>query len=312
MWGGALDQVLEVEVVTADGKIQRANEKENSDLFWALRGAGSSYGVITEFTVKTYPEPGNVVQYTYGFSFGKQTEMAPVYSKWQKMVSDPEMDRRFSTLFIAEPLGAIITGTFYGTKEEYEASGIPAQLPGGGKLNLTVSDWLGGLAHDAEHAGLYLGDLSTHFVSRSLAFREQDMLDEQAIENLFEYMEEANKGTLVWTVIWNSEGGAMNDVPMDATAYPHRDKLMMYQSYLISLGETSQVTHDFADGIHSHIVAGAPDAKTTYAGYIDRALNRTAATSFYWGDKVPKLRDIKKKWDAKDLFRNPQSLEPAE
>ncbi|TQS32800.1 hypothetical protein Golomagni_06872, partial [Golovinomyces magnicellulatus] len=170
MWGGALDQVVEVEVVTADGKIQRANEKQNSDLFWALRGAGSSYGVITEFVVKTHPEPGSVVQYSYGFSFGKQRDMAPVYSKWQKMVADPNMDRRFSTLFIAEPLGAVITGTFYGTKEEYEASGIPAQLPGGGKLNLTVSDWLGGLAHEAERAGLYLGDLSTHFLSRSLAF----------------------------------------------------------------------------------------------------------------------------------------------
>lgn len=312
MWGSALDHVVEVEVVTADGKIQRANEKENSDLFYALRGAGASYGVITEFVVKTHPEPGSVIEFTYSFSFGSQKEMAPVYRGWQKLIGDPEMDRRFSTLFIAEPLGALITGTFYGTEEEYHASGIPEQLPAGGKFNITVMDWLGSLAHIAETTGLYLSNLPTHFASKSLAFNKEDLLDDKSIDNLFEYMGSADAGTLLWFIIWNSEGGAMHDTPYDATAYPHRDALMMYQSYLVSLSNISDTTHQFVDGVHEHIVAGAPNAKTTYAGYIDKFLNRTAANDFYWGDKVPQLRQIKKKWDATNVFRNPQSLDPAE
>lgn len=52
-----IDNVLEFEVVTADGKLKTANRNENCDLFKALRGGGpSSYGVVTSVTVKTFPE----------------------------------------------------------------------------------------------------------------------------------------------------------------------------------------------------------------------------------------------------------------
>ena len=52
MWGSALDHVEEVEVVTADGEIQRASYTENADLFFGLKGAGGSFGIITEFKVQ--------------------------------------------------------------------------------------------------------------------------------------------------------------------------------------------------------------------------------------------------------------------
>ncbi|KAK5989719.1 FAD-linked oxidoreductase sorD [Cladobotryum mycophilum] len=309
MWGSALDHVVEMEVVTADGSIVRASEKVNSDLFWAMRGAGASFGIVTEFVVKTHPEPGNVIDYSYSFNFGKQKDMAGIFKKWQKLIDDPEMDRRFSTQFIAQPLGAIITGTFYGTQKEWEASGIQEQLPSGGKVNVTVSNWLGSLAHIGEVMLLHLSDTPSHFDSKSLAFRHEDMLSDSAVDDLFAYMGDTDAGTLLWTVIFNSEGGAMMDVPMDATAYPHRDKLMMYQSYAINLGDMSDKTRGFVKGIHDKIQAGAPGAKTSYAGYIDRSLARNAAQSFYWGDKVTKLRDIKKKWDPADRFRNAQSID---
>lgn len=312
MWGTALDHVLEVEVVTADGKIQRASETENSDLFWALRGAGSSFGVITEFTVRTEPEPGSVVEYTYSLSFGKQKEMAPVYSKWQALVGDPDLDRRFTSLFIAQPLGVLITGTFYGTEEEFDASGIPEKLPTGGDFNITVMDWLGSLAHIAETTGLYLSDLPTQFASRSLALREQDLLSDQSIEELFDYMGSTDPGTLLWFIIFDNEGGAIADVPEDSTAYPHRDKIIMYQSYAIGIPELSDTTVDFVEGVQGKVMEGAPDAHTTYAGYINKNLNRTAAQEFYWGDKLPKLREMKKKYDPTSVFHNPQSVDPAE
>lgn len=310
MWGTALDHVLEVEVVTADGQIRKASQNENSDLFWALRGAGASFGVITQFTVRTQPEPGNVVEYTYGFIFGTQQEMAPVYESWQKLVNDPKLDKRFSTLFIAQPLGAIITGTFFGTKAEYEASGIPAKIPGGGKLDLKVMDWLGSLAHIAEKTGLALSDIPTEFYSKSLALRQQDALTHDTINKLFNYTGAADPGTLIWTVIFDSEGGAINEVPDDSTAYPHRDKLMMYQSYVIGL-PLSEKTKKFAEGIHDIIQKGSPNANTRYAGYVDPALGRSEAQQTYWGSKLPKLRQIKAKWDPNDVFHNPQSVDPA-
>ncbi|UNI23960.1 hypothetical protein JDV02_009747 [Purpureocillium takamizusanense] len=312
MWGSALDHVLSVQVVTADGSIKNASERENSDLFWALRGAGASFGVITRFTVKTHPAPGSVVQYTYKISFGSQADMAPVYAKWQALAGDPKLDRRFSTLFIAEPLGALITGTFYGTKAEYEATGIAGRLPTGGKLDLKLLDWLGSLGHIAEVVGLTLGEIPSSFYGKSLALREEDMLDRTSIDGLFRYMGEADAGTLLWFVIFNSEGGAMADTPEAATAYPHRDKLIMYQSYVIGVPALSKATREFADGVHDRVRMGAPKANSTYAGYIDRTLGREAAQEFYWGAQLPRLREVKKVWDPKDVFHNPQSVDPAE
>ncbi|KAM7209625.1 FAD-binding domain containing protein [Naviculisporaceae sp. PSN 640] len=57
-YGLGADQVLEMEVVTPGGEILTVNECQNTDLFWALRGGGgSTFGVVTSVTTKTYPTP---------------------------------------------------------------------------------------------------------------------------------------------------------------------------------------------------------------------------------------------------------------
>ncbi|KAF4976963.1 hypothetical protein FZEAL_6433 [Fusarium zealandicum] len=54
--GLAIDQLLSCQVILADGSIVTASESENLDLFWALRGAGSSFGVVTEFKSRVFPQ----------------------------------------------------------------------------------------------------------------------------------------------------------------------------------------------------------------------------------------------------------------
>jgi FAD/FMN-containing dehydrogenase len=51
----AADAVVEAEVVTANGTIVRANEANHADLFWALRGSGENFGIVTELTFRLYP-----------------------------------------------------------------------------------------------------------------------------------------------------------------------------------------------------------------------------------------------------------------
>lgn len=54
-FGWSCDSVLSMEVVTADGCVVRASEKENSDMFWGLRGGGGNFGVVTNFEYQLYP-----------------------------------------------------------------------------------------------------------------------------------------------------------------------------------------------------------------------------------------------------------------
>ena len=54
-FGYTCDNLVSMEVVTADGKVQRAAADENPDLFWALRGGGGNFGIVTSFEYKLYP-----------------------------------------------------------------------------------------------------------------------------------------------------------------------------------------------------------------------------------------------------------------
>ncbi len=54
-YGPTCDNVLEMEVVTADGRVRTVNSMENADLFWAIRGGGGNFGVVTSFLYQAYP-----------------------------------------------------------------------------------------------------------------------------------------------------------------------------------------------------------------------------------------------------------------
>ena len=60
-FGLSCDNVEGFTLVTADGSVVRANAKENADLFWALRGGGGNFGVVTEFEVRLHPLTGVVL-----------------------------------------------------------------------------------------------------------------------------------------------------------------------------------------------------------------------------------------------------------
>ena len=59
-YGLTIDSLLEVQIVLSDGSIQRASKSENPDLFWAVRGAGHSFGVVSEFVFQTYDQKSEI------------------------------------------------------------------------------------------------------------------------------------------------------------------------------------------------------------------------------------------------------------
>ena len=58
--GLVIDNLLSVEIVIADGSILTASKTENPDLFWAIRGAGSKFGIVTSFTYQAHEQKEDV------------------------------------------------------------------------------------------------------------------------------------------------------------------------------------------------------------------------------------------------------------
>jgi FAD/FMN-containing dehydrogenase len=80
-FGWTVDNLQEVEIVTADGVIRTANQEENADLFWALRGGGGNFGVVTRFTFRLHEVGPTVYGGLIAWPFDRAGEILAAYRK---------------------------------------------------------------------------------------------------------------------------------------------------------------------------------------------------------------------------------------
>ena len=78
-FGWTVDNLEEVEIVTADGEIRTANRDENADLFWALRGGGGNFGVVTRFTFRLHEVGPTVYGGLIAWPFERADEILRAY-----------------------------------------------------------------------------------------------------------------------------------------------------------------------------------------------------------------------------------------
>ncbi|TPX59328.1 hypothetical protein PhCBS80983_g02518 [Powellomyces hirtus] len=107
-YGMASDQVLEFQVVMADGTLKTANPCINPDLFWALRGGGGgTFGVVTSVTVKTYPTPKTALA-LYGITTKVPGDVAAAKALISNFINiQPEFEAQGTSGYIGFSLGGI-------------------------------------------------------------------------------------------------------------------------------------------------------------------------------------------------------------
>ena len=79
--GLTVDNLIGADIVTADGKLLHASEKENPDLFWAIRGGGGNFGVVTSFEYRLHPLGPQVLAGLIVHPFAKARELFDAYRK---------------------------------------------------------------------------------------------------------------------------------------------------------------------------------------------------------------------------------------
>ncbi|GKT41596.1 FAD-linked oxidoreductase sorD [Colletotrichum spaethianum] len=139
--GLALDWLVGAKVVLANSTVVTVSDKENSDLFWALKGAGSSLGVVSEFYIQTYNAPEQVTSLTVSLPWDI-TQAIDGFKKLQTW-ADTSMPRELNLRLSISSFGASLEGNFYGDKESLKTVIEPLVHLLGGRYTSETTDWLG-------------------------------------------------------------------------------------------------------------------------------------------------------------------------
>ncbi|KAK8063456.1 hypothetical protein PG996_008108 [Apiospora saccharicola] len=151
-WGLAMDQIVGMDVVLADGRLVHADESENADLFYTMRGAAESFGIVVNFYLETRQAPKKVVRWTFEFGdligdVGVQGAVAAMLKLQELMQDGAVVDRYLSFGVNLGKRRFGLSGVYLGPQETFTERIRPALLrcfpkvpEGGGEFG--VLEWL--------------------------------------------------------------------------------------------------------------------------------------------------------------------------
>ena len=292
-FGLTIDHLLAVDLVTADGRSHRLSAESDPDLFWAIRGGGGNFGVVTRFIFKMN-ELGPVIIGKWAYS----TPEAPaVLERLNELAKSTPRD--VTTGFVLTPAELTVVAICSGPKATSEEA-----IAVFGTLGHTTSASLGEMSfldlqsmHDEEMAWGH------RYYMKGLFLRE---IDSAAIDRMIQGIAEAPTQDTEYYVL--QLGGAVSDVHEDATAYSGRDA-----GFYCLLGTTwDDRAHDeraISWGRASSSQMSEIAMSRNYVNEQGEASNELARES-YGAGKYERLSKLKGRYDPTNLFRLNQNIEP--
>jgi FAD/FMN-containing dehydrogenase len=301
-YGLTIDNLRSADIVTADGRVLTVDEQNHPDLFWAIRGGGGNFGVVTRFRYRLHPVErivGGMLflpatpEVVEGFMV--EAEAAPdELSTIANVMTAPPMP------FIPEEFhGSTIVMAFLvyaGDVEVGERAMAPFRA-----LAAPLADMVGAKTYPEMYPPepepfKVLAASHTGFVDE---LESKDYLE--AIERLQDPVGSAR------VVQLRVLGGAAARVPNDATAYAHRSRKIMVNIATLyedpdDRGAAEGWVRDMTDRIHG-------DDETGYVNFLGDEPNRVSHA--YPGSTWDRLREVKRRYDPTNLFRLNQNIPPS-
>jgi FAD/FMN-containing dehydrogenase len=307
-FGFVCDNLIEAEVVTADGRIVTASETENPDLFWGLRGGGGNFGIVTAFHLRVHPLGPIVLGGMLMHMAEHAREVLRAYRDFMSSAPDQVgTGLAFVTAppeeFVPEPVrGQPVVGIvccYAGSVDEGEAALKPLRELGPGL------DLVGPMPYVAVQQLLDPANPKGMQNYWTADFYE-DMPD-KAVDVLVEFG--TRPVSPLTQIIVVPGGGAIARVDEDATAFGQRNAPwnVHYLSMWPDPADTERnisYTREFADAMKPWSTGRA------YLNFLgDEGLARVEAA--FGPEKFARLQALKDAWDPENLFRMNQNIPPS-
>jgi FAD/FMN-containing dehydrogenase len=308
-YGLTSDNLLSADLVTADGQLVTASEHSHPDLFWALRGGGGNFGVVTSLEYRLHPVGPLVFA---GAVFYAGSAAVQVLRGWRdRTASMPEELTTLANILAAPPVPFLpeavhgqlivaILGVHAGAASDGAKAAQPLRT-----LAEPIADLMGPMPYTAMQGlldPLWQAGAQNYFTSALL-----DRLDDDAIDTLL--AQHTAGQALVHELHLHHAGGAMARVPADATAFAHRGAPYVLNIIARSPDRAGFEQHaDWARATHQAMAPWSDGG--AYVNFTsDQAEDRVRAS--YPPDTYARLVAAKDRYDPTNLFRLNQNIRPS-
>ncbi len=302
--GLAIDALLAVEIVTADGRQVTASADSHPDLFWAVRGGGGNFGVATRFQFRLYP----VGEILGGALFMPATREV-LRSLVPIAASAPEELTVIASV-MGIPPAPFVPAELVGTRSlivMFVWAGDPAAGQAALQPFRDVATPLLDMAMPMPYPAIY--QLTAAAERRGLAVHRSrfiDALDDEAIDAILDAT--AAPSSPMAMVQLRVLGGAMARVPADATSFAHRDAPIM-ATIITPYEDPASEPAQRAWTVAIHDALGAHDAGV-YANFLEVEGDERIRAAYPNGT-YERLADVKRRYDPRNLFQMNQNIRPA-
>lgn len=306
-FGLACDNLLSVDLVLADGRVVTASDGENPDLFWAIRGGSGNFGIATAFTFHLHPIGPDVL---FGPTFFALEDASHVLAAYARASNDlPREASVWANIMTAPPV-PILPEPVHGTKvlnlvqcfngDPDQGRDVLTPLYGGAK---PLGD---GLARRPYTEAQSFLDAAYDKGARNYwRAHNHAALTPELINTLVDLA--PSMPTPASEILIVQLGGAIADVPADATAFPHRDV-----PFVSTPGVRWEDAEDDAPVINWLQAASARLAEHAIPGAYVNFITETAGTgAVAYGANLGRLSEIKRLYDPGNLFRANQNIAPS-
>ncbi len=305
-YGLAIDNLLAVDMVLADGRRVHASEDEHDDLFWAVRGGGGNFGIVTRFLFRSHPQR-NVVAGPVFWPVERAADVLRWYRDFLPRAPE-DLNGFFAFLtvppappFPEEMHGRTVCGIVWchcGTEEEATAALEPMQELGEPLLNGVQSMPYPDL--QSVFDPLYPSGLQWYWHGEF--FRE---LNDKSIEEHVKYGSELPSP--LSTMHLYPVDGAVHRIEADATAFSYRD--VTWSGVIVgvdpdpgAVGRIRDWTTAYGEALHPYSAGGA------YVNFMMEEGDRRVRATYQ--DNYARLVAVKQRYDPENVFRINQNIRP--